>query len=126
MTNYLSIEEVVEIHKILINEFGGSDGLRDFGSLESAVTRPQTGYYNNLIEEASALMESLAINHPFVDGNKRIAFFATDTFLRMNGFYIDCDSEKAYSFFMNLFEKNTFKFQFLLEWLKLNTKKVSN
>jgi len=71
-------------------------------------------------------MESLAINHPFVDGNKRIAFFATDTFLRMNGFYIDCDSEKAYSFFMNLFETNTFKFQFLLEWLKLNTKKVSN
>ena len=47
--------------------------------------RPQIGYYDNIIEEAAALMESLAMNHPFVDGNKRVAFFATDTFLRMNG-----------------------------------------
>ena len=124
MINYLSPEEVIEIHKILISEFGGSDGLRDSGSLESAVARPQTGYYANIIEKASALMESLAVNHPFIDGNKRVAFFATDTFLRINGYYIDCDNEQANSYFMKLFETNTFKFKLLLEWLTLHTREL--
>jgi death-on-curing protein len=66
------------------------------GALEAALLRPQLGYYEGLIEEAAALMESLANNHPFIDGNKRVAFFVTDTFLRMNGQYIDCDNSKAY------------------------------
>ena len=85
MRKYLTADEVIYIQKELIKEFGGSFGIRDRKSLESAVMRPQSGYYKNIIEEASALMESLAMNHCFVDGNKRIAFFATDIFLRMNG-----------------------------------------
>jgi death-on-curing protein len=61
----------------LIERFGGSHGLRDQGALESALARPQTGYYLDLIEEAAALWESLSQNHPFIDGNKRIAITAT-------------------------------------------------
>jgi len=109
MKKYLTKNEVVIIHKNLIDEFGGSHGIRDNNSLESAVKRPQSGYYNNIYEEASALMESLAINHSFFDGNKRISFFATDIFLRMNGYYIDCETEEAYKFYIENLENNTFR-----------------
>ena len=64
---------------------GGAPGVRDPGALEAALFRPQTGYYDDIVAEAAALLESLAINHPFVDGNKRIAFAAADVFLRING-----------------------------------------
>ena len=74
--DYLTLAEVIEMHRQLIDRFGGSHGIREIGALESAVLRPQMGYYEDLIAEAAALMESLAMNHPFVDGNKRIAFFA--------------------------------------------------
>ncbi|HED36770.1 MAG TPA: type II toxin-antitoxin system death-on-curing family toxin, partial [Ignavibacteria bacterium] len=77
MRKYLTNDEVIIIHKNLIDEFGGLHGIRDNNSLESAVMRSQSGYYEDIYEEASALMESLASNHSFVDGNKRISFFAT-------------------------------------------------
>ena len=80
--------------------------------------RPQLGYYDSLIEEAAALLESLANNHPFVDGNKRTALAVTDTFLHLNGYFIDCDSSEAYDFFMRLFEMNSFRFAQLLPWLE--------
>ena len=112
-----NIDEVVDIHDDLLVRFGGEPGLRDLGALESALMRPQIGYYDGIIEEAAALMESLAMNHPFVDGNKRVAFFVTDTFLRMNGQYIDCDGREAYDYFMGLFDTNTFRFAELATWL---------
>ena len=65
--DFPTIEEVVAIHDEAVYEFGGSLGLRDMGALASAVMRPQIGYYDTLIEEAAALMESLAMNHPFID-----------------------------------------------------------
>ena len=110
------------IHDVAIREFGGSTGLRDTGALASAVMRPQIGYYDSLIEEASALLESLAMNHPFVDGNKRTAFYATDSFLRKNGSFIDCDNDETYRFFMWLFETNSFRFAELLGWLEEHVK----
>ena|ERR1700676_5152601 len=61
---YLTVAEVEQMHRELIDEFGGLHGLRDRGALEAAVFRPQNGYYNSLAEEAAALMESLANNHP--------------------------------------------------------------
>ena len=119
MTNdFPTIEEVVAIHDIAIGEFGGSKGLRDAGALESAIMRPQLGYYEGLLDEAAALMESLAMNHPFVDGNKRTAFYSTDTFLRKNGRFIDCDNDEAYAFFMQLFATNSFRFSQLRAWLE--------
>ena len=110
------------MHDVAIREFGGSMGLRDMGALASAIMRPQIGYYDNLIEEAAALLESLAMNHPFVDGNKRTAFYATDSFLRKNGRFIDCDNDDAYRFFMQLFETNSFRFAELHEWLEAHVK----
>lgn len=106
------------MHARLIEAFGGAPELRDPGALEAALMRPQLGYYRDLLEEAAALMESLANNHPFLDGNKRVAFFVTDTFLRMNGHRIECDGEAAYAFFMRLFEAGTFRFDRLEPWLR--------
>lgn len=74
MTCYPTLDEVVFVHFRLIEKFGGSHGIRDRGALESALARPRTGYYKDLIEQAAALWESLSQNHPFVDGNKRVAW----------------------------------------------------
>jgi death-on-curing protein len=74
-----------------------------------------------LIEEAAAIMESLSNNHPFIDGNKRVAFFVTDDFLRLNGYFIDCDNDTAYSFFIGLYESNSFRFDNLVPWLEEHT-----
>jgi len=124
MKKYLTKDEVVVIHNNLIDEFGGLHGIRDNNSLESAVMRPQSGYYEEIYEEASALMESLALNHSFVDGNKRISFFATDVFLRMNGYFIDCKTEDAYKFYIENLENNTFRFNNILTWLKENSRSL--
>lgn len=120
--DFPSIEEVIAIHDEQIALFGGSYGIRDEGALASAVMRPQLGYYDSLIEEAAALLESLAMNHPFVDGNKRTALDATDIFLGLNGHFIDCDSREAYDHFMNLFETNSFRFAELSAWLEEHVK----
>ena len=117
MRKYLTVEEVIFIQEELIKEFGGSFGIRDEKSLKAAVMRPRNGYYQNTIEEASALMESLALNHCFVDGNKRIAFFATDIFLRMNGYSISCDSEEGNLFFVKNLGEGKFRFNNIKSWL---------
>src|SRR5215470_8278849 len=95
---YLTVAEVYQMQHSLIDRFGGMHGIRDKNGVEAAVFRPQTGYYNSLEEEAAALMESLANNNGFVDGNKRTAFAATDVFLRVNGFYIDVTADEGYEF----------------------------
>ncbi len=114
--------EAIAIYDSLIREFGGAMGIRDEGALASALMRPQLGYYDGLIQEAAALMESLANIYPFVDGNKRTAFAVTDTFLRLNGHFIDCDDREAYEFFMQLFEMNSFRFAQLCPWLEEKAK----
>ena len=114
---YPSIQEVIALHDALIDLFGGARGIRDEGALASAIMRPQIGYYDTLIKEAAALLESLAMNHPFVDGNKRAALAATDVFLRLNGWSIDCDSLETHAHFMHLFETNSFRFAELAVWL---------
>lgn len=116
--SFPTLQEVIALHDALIDEFGGALGLRDMGALESALLRPQMGYYDGLIEEAAAMLESLAMNHAFLDGNKRVAFAATEVFLGLNGHFIDCDSEEAYRFFMDLFETNSFRFAQLKIWLE--------
>ena len=123
--DFPTIEEVIEFHDALISEFGGAMGIRDEGALASAIMRPQMGYYDTLIEEAAALLESLTMNHPFVDGNKRTAFATTEAFLRMNGYFIDCDSEEAYAFFMQLFETNSFRFAELAVWLEEHSRPLT-
>ena len=120
MSDYLTLAEVLTIHDDQIERYGGSSGVRDHGILEAALYRPQTGYYADLIEEAAALWESLAQNHPFIDGNKRTAFAATYTFLAINGARITADADPAYGFITGLYESNGFAFENLVAWLREN------
>jgi death-on-curing protein len=114
---YLTIAEVLAIHGQQIELYGGTNGIRDRGLLESAVFRPQTGYYNNVAEEAAALMESLTNNHPFLDGNKRVAFAAAHTFLLVNGFDLAADSSSAFEFVMQSYSRGEFRFARILNWI---------
>ena len=114
---YPTVAETIEAHRLLIEEFGGLHGIRDLGLLESAVIRPQNGYYSNLIEEASALMESLANNHAFIDGNKRVSFVMTDVLLRLNGYFMDVEPLEAHQLITQAMEKNEFRFQMIREWI---------
>lgn len=117
-TLYLTIAEVLEMHRHLINEFGGLHGVRDAGLLASAVFRPQTGYYDDLLHQAAAMMESLANNHPFLDGNKRIAFASADVFLRLNGYALEVEPLEAHRFITEKIAAREFRVAVILHWLK--------
>lgn len=120
MTDYLTVIEVLVIHADQIERYGGEAGVRDRGLLEAALYRPQTGYYADLIEEAAALWESLAQNHPFIDGNKRTAFAVTYTFLAINGQRITAEADSTYAFIRGLYEAGAFEFGALTNWLRAN------
>src|SRR5262250_1221856 len=114
---YLTVGEVLQIHHHQIDTYGGVHGIRDTALLESAVFRPQIGYYNTIAEEAAALMQSLANNHPFLDGNKRIAFAAAHTFLLVNGYDLEVEPTAAYGFIMQSLESGKFRFALVLDWI---------
>jgi death-on-curing protein len=116
--DYLTVADVLGIHAVLMQRYGGALGVRDPGALEAALFRPQTGYYDDIVAEAAALMESLAINHPFVDGNKRIAFAAADVFLRINGWRLQRAPIQIYAELMQMFESGTFDIAHLDPWLR--------
>jgi death on curing protein len=118
VTFYPTVDEVITVHGRLIARFGGSPGIRDRGALEAALARPRTGYYNDLIQEAAALWESLSQNHPFVDGNKRVAVTVTAAFLRVNGYRLEFDDLDAFSFLVGLYESGRMRFAELEEWLR--------
>ena len=116
--DYLRVADVLGLHTVLIQRYGGALGVRDPGALEAALFRPQTGYYDDIVAEAAALMESLAINHPFIDGNKRIAFAAVDVFLRINGWRMQRPSMQIYAEMMQLLEAGSFDIAHLEPWLR--------
>ena len=122
--DYIRFEDVLAIHSDQIERYGGSQGLRDPGLLEAALFRPQTGYYQSLIDEAAALWESLSQNHPFVDGNKRTAFASTYVFLLINSLRIVAGDEDAQVFVLGLYEAGQFEFENLRAWLSENTEAV--
>ena len=115
---FITIQDILLMHDVLINRFGGSSGLRDKAGLEAALMRPQSGYYPDVIAQAAALFESLIINHPFIDGNKRIAFAAMDTFLRINHKKLNTDSAEAYRQIMHMFKVQGLKFEKVDAWLR--------
>ena len=123
-TDYLTTADVLGMHVILIKRYGGGLGVRDPGALEAALYRPQSGYYKDLVHEASALMESLVINHPFLDGNKRIAFAAADTFLRINGWQINSSSSQIYQEIMTQLETGNFDILHIEPWLRRITVRI--
>lgn len=118
MTEYVSTADALFFHGQLIERYGGATGIRDPGALLSALHRPQTGYYDTLIHEAAALLESLVQIHPFVDGDKRVAFAVVDVFLRINGFTITADSKSIYEYMIKLFEDRAFDMEHLVPWLQ--------
>ncbi len=126
MTFYLTAAESVEIHRAMIDAHGGSHGIRDIGALESALFRPQSGYYQDIIAESCALMESLAVNHPFIDGNKRVAFGAMEVFLLINGWRIEAIQQQIYRLMMRLFDTGRFELAELDKWFRPRIVKGEN
>ena len=122
---YPTVAEALESHRLLIEEFGGLQGVRDKGLLESAIFRPQTGYYNDLFEEAAALMESLGNNHAFIDGNKRVCFVMTDTMLRANGYLLFVDALETYKFITGAMERKEFRFPLIRDWIASVAKPIA-
>jgi len=108
MTIYPTLDEVVQTHRRLVEQFGGAEGIRDLGSLEAALLRPQIGYYIDVIEEGAALWESLSQNHPFVDGNKHVAVTVVVAFLRVNGYRLEFDTEVPLPFSLTCTKQETF------------------
>ena len=116
--DHLTVADVLGMHTVLMQRYGGAMGVRDPGALEAALFRPQTGYYKDIVAEAAALLESLAINHPFVDGNKRIAFAAADVFLRMNGWRLQRAPLLIHAEMIQMFESGTFDMAHVEPWLR--------
>ncbi len=124
VTLYPTLAETLELHRILIQRFGGKGGVRDMGLLEIALSRPQTGYYSSLSLEAAALLQSLTQNHAFVDGNKRVAFATTAIFLRMNGYRLKINPDNGESFIIRDLIKKKIEIAEIASWLEKYMKKV--
>ena len=96
---YLTIEEVLELHRLVITQSGGGSGVRDPNALDSALAQPRMTFggvnlYPTAVEKAAALGYSLVMNHPFVDGNKRIGHAAMETFLVLNGYEVVASTDE--------------------------------
>jgi len=98
---------VLSIHARQIERFGGTSGVRDEGLLESALAQPQATFggqflHQTISEQAAAYLYHLAMNHPFIDGNKRTAFAVADTFLRLNDCTLNLTDDRAYDLVMQV------------------------
>lgn len=126
----IRIKEVEQLHKILIDKFGGSHGVRDKSALESAIARPFQTFdgkdlYPSILEKAASLIESILINHPFIDGNKRTGYTLLRLFLIQNGLDISASQDNKYEFVINI-ASGTLKYEGIVSWLKFNTLKLND
>lgn len=117
MMEYLTVAEVYQVQHRLIESFGGLHGVPDKNAVEAAVFRPQIGYCSSIEPAAAALIESLANNHGFLDGNQRIAFTAADVFLRRNGSYIAVDASEGFEFIDGSIERGEFRVSQIQQWI---------
>jgi len=122
LTLYPTFQEALHLHRRLIEEFGGSEGLRDAGLLESALGRPRSGYYATVYEQAAALLHSVVQNHAFVDGNKRVGFALTAVFLLLNGFHLTVGADEAETFVIGTVIGNRVDVPVIAEWLAKHCK----
>ena len=125
----ISIHQAELIHRILIARFGGSQGIRDKNALESALARPfqtfdSSDLYPSILEKAASLIESILVNHPFVDGNKRTGYILLRLFLIQNDIEISASQDNKYEFVINI-ASGTLKYEAILSWLTANTKKMN-
>ena len=122
----ISIKEAEQIHKILIDTFGGAHGIRDLSALESALSRPFQTFddkelYPTAIDKAAALAESILNNHPFVDGNKRTGYVLMRLFLLENGEDINATQVDKYEFVMSI-ASGKIRFEEIVSWLEKHSK----
>ena len=118
MTIYPKLHEVIAVQYSLIEKFGGTHGLLNHEALESALARPKSGYYSDLIQEAAALWESLSQNHPFLDGNKRLSITVASSFLKANGYTVEFQDSETFEFLNELYRTNQMNFHELEIWLR--------
>ena len=117
----IEVEEIEQIHKILIEFFGGSQGIRDLSALKSALARPfqtfeKSDLHSTIVSKAAALIESILINHPFIDGNKRTGYVAMRSFLISNGLDIEATQDEKYQFVVNI-ASGKIRLEEIKEWI---------
>lgn len=121
----ISVEQALDIHNIAIQQFGGSAGLRDLAGLESALARPFQTFdgnelYPDFYSKAAAIGESIAINHPFIDGNKRTAYILMEAILRSGNLKISADDETLFNFVISI-STGEISIDKIVKWLKENS-----
>lgn len=126
--NWLSIEEVYEIHQNMISRAGTKASIRDFILLHSAVERPRASYnglylYPTIFSKAAALLYSICMNHAFTDGNKRTAWLSTKRFLFINGYHLKSDKQEATLFMINVDNQKP-KVRDISSWLKSHSTQI--
>jgi len=121
---YLSLVEILELHRLVIAQTGGLSGVRDLGALESAIAQPRITFgsqdlYPSLVEKTAALCFSIVNNHLFVDGNKRVGHAAMETVLLLNGAEIEATVDEQEALMLGLASSDVSRDQ-LVEWLRSN------
>jgi death-on-curing protein len=124
----ISFQEILELHELSIIDFGGSHGIRDIDMLQSAVERPSatfdsTELYTTPIQKAAAIFESIIKNHPFVDGNKRTAWLACFTMLRLYEYKLFVSQTDAYNFVIEVASSHM-EFDNIVEWIEQHATKI--
>ena len=121
----ITIKNILRLHELSIITYGGSQGIRDQGLMESAIARPYQTFggedlYPTVFEKAAALTESIIINHPFIDGNKRTGLLAMLIILKIGNFKITASNDDTYNFTIQI-STGEMKFEEIVLWLKNNT-----
>lgn len=118
----ISLHEAEQIHEVLIEQFGGGSGIRDKGALISAINRPFQTFrdeelYPSIVHKAAALIESILINHPFIDGNKRTGYVLMRLLLLSNNYDLQASEDDKYDFVIEI-AAGKMKFERIVAWLE--------
>jgi death-on-curing protein len=124
----IPIEQLLKLHDLSINFYGGSTGVRDMNLLESAIARPFQTFagqdlYSTVFDKTAAIIESVIKNHPFVDGNKRTGFLAAFVFLKQNNISLTASESEAYEFVIKI-ASSQISFEEIVNWLQQNSQQI--
>lgn len=124
-TKYVSLEDVLVIHEMIIEMSGGKQGTSDFTLFHSAISRPAATFggedlYKTIFDKASALIHSLLLNHPFLDGNKRTALAVCERFLNINGLEVVATQKEKVRFTLDI-EAKKLDLAGICKWLEKHT-----
>lgn len=125
---YLALAEVLDLHRLVVSQTGGAESVLDLGALESAIAQPRVTFegrdlYPSIADKAAALCHSLVLNHPFLDGNKRVGHAAMETFLMLNGYEVKASVDDSERLILDLASGQLSREQ-LAEWLKVHLVRV--